>query len=688
MKYPHSNVCILTLAAILVVGMPAVGQMGSGEHAQHHPQPGTANPSAGVNARGSTAPGGGMGGNQLAADGGPGPGRMGPPTGVGPPGGMMGGSGGGMDNMMEKMGAPKPKALYPTLMSLPDLPFEQRAEVQQQAHERMKQGTALMAEGLKFLSQSASTNDFLAMQEATRKLHEGMSQFESGLAAHRALAEGTSPRNVALQWFKQEMNLLPPREGKQAHGILGLSWFHFYVMLLLIGFAVAMLFLYFFKMRRAAALLNRLAEDSGSMNPPPAAAPEKPAATAAVEVKSSDGGDPPSNSQATSVRPATASAECCEDSTDMCATEEDQSTDQPDISKGLLPLAKKKLCRLRVAQIYQETVDVKTFRLVACHGGGIPFSYLPGQFLTLTMPTGDKPIRRSYTMSSSPTQGYYCEITVKREEQGAGSRYLHDAVKVNDTLEVQAPSGKFVFTGKEADSIVLISGGVGITPMMSITSALTDMGWNGDIYFIAACRDPEHLIFQSELKRLQARHPNLHVFIAMSRIEKDVDGYHRGRLSKDRLAEWVPGIASKWIHLCGAPPMMDAVKQMLAELGVPGEKIHTENFGSQQKPQVRAAEREKIQKTTPVEKAGTVTFQKSDTSTEFMPDETVLEASERVDVNIDYSCRTGSCGVCRVKLLSGSVTMEVEDGLDPDDKANGMILACQAKSTGNVEVDA
>lgn len=692
MKYPHSNVCVLTLAAILVVGMPAVGQMGSGEHAQHHPQPGTANPSAGVNA-GGTAPGGGMGGTQLAADGGPGPGRMGPPAGAGPPGGM----GGGMDKMMEKMGAPKPKALYPTLMSLPDLPFEQRAEVQQQAHERMKQGTALMAEGLKSLSQSASTNDFLAMQEATRKLHEGMSQFESGLAAHRALAEGTSPRNVALQWFKQEMNLLPPREGKQAHGILGLSWFHFYVMLLLIGFAVAMLFLYFFKMRRAAALLNRLAEDSGSVNPPPAAAPEKPAATAAVEVKSSDGGDPPSNSQTTSARPptsqeakspATASAECCNDSTEVCATEEEQSTDQPDISKGLLPVAKKKLCRLRVAQIYQETVDVKTFRLVACHGGGIPFSYLPGQFLTLTMPTGDKPIRRSYTMSSSPTQGYFCEITVKREEQGAGSRYLHDAVKVNDTLEVQAPSGKFVFTGKEADSIVLISGGVGITPMMSITRALTDMGWNGDIYFIAACRDPEHLIFQSELKRLQARHPNLHVFIAMSRIAKDADGYHRGRLSKDRLAEWVPGIASKWIHLCGAPPMMDAVKQMLAELAVPREKIHTENFGSQQKPQARAAEREKIQKTPPVEKAGTVTFQKSDTSTEFLPDETVLEASERVDVNIDYSCRTGSCGVCRVKLLSGSVTMEVEDGLDPDDKASGMILACQAKSTGNLEIDA
>ncbi|MDT7040737.1 2Fe-2S iron-sulfur cluster-binding protein [Candidatus Nitronereus thalassa] len=675
--------CFLAVAAIVAWFLMLAGmgyaQISPEEHASHHPNQAMGSGGVASAQRQEGGPGNMVGGPSGGKD--------------GSPGGMMGG---GMDKMMEKMGAPKPKALYPTLMSLPDLPFEQRAEVQQQAHERMKQGTALMAEGMKSLSQSASTNDFLAMQVASRKLHEGLSQFESGLAAHRALAEGTSPRNVALQWFKQEMNLLPPNEGKQDHGILGLSWFHFSVMLLLVGFAVAMLFLYFFKMRRAAALLNRLAEDSGPVNSPPAAAPEKPAA-AAGETPSSAGEDIPSNFQTTSARPptsqeaksqATASAECCDDSTEVCANEEAPSTDQPDISKGLLPVAKKKLCRLRVAQIYQETVDVKTFRLVACHGGGIPFSYLPGQFLTLTMPTGDKPIRRSYTMSSSPTQGYYCEITVKREEQGAGSRYLHDAVKVNDTLEVQAPSGKFVFAGKEADSIVLISGGVGITPMMSITRALTDMGWNGDIYFIAACRDPEHLIFQSELKRLQARHPNLHIFIAMSRLEKDVDSYHRGRIAKDLLAQWVPDIASKWIHLCGAPPMMEAVKQMLAELGVPGEKVHTENFGSQQKPQVRAAEREKIQKTTPVEKAGTVTFQKSDTSTELMPDETVLEASERVDVNIDYSCRTGSCGVCRVKLLSGSVTMEVEDGLDPDDKASGMILACQAKSTGNVAVDA
>ncbi|HID76514.1 MAG TPA: iron-sulfur cluster-binding domain-containing protein [Planctomycetaceae bacterium] len=96
--------------------------------------------------------------------------------------------------------------------------------------------------------------------------------------------------------------------------------------------------------------------------------------------------------------------------------------------------------------------------------------------------------------------------------------------------------------------------------------------------------------------------------------------------------------------------MMEAVKTMLAELGVPAEQIHTEDFGSQRKPQARAA--------------------------------------ERVGVEIDYSCRVGMCGVCAVKLLSGQVTMETDDGLDPDDRAAGKVLACQAKASEGVAVEA
>ena len=578
-----------------------------------------------------------------------------------------------MGGMMEQMGAPKPKELYPSLMSLPDLPLEMRDEVQRQAHARMTSGTALMAEGLEALSRAAPSNDFAAMQEATAKLREGMAQFDSGLAAHRALVEGKAPRNVALQWFKREMHLLPPVGAEPGFRLFGMTAFHTSIMVALIAFTVAMIWMYYFKMRRAAALLEKLTarvrSDKQASATDPANNPTSRASSPAV------------------TSPAVATADCCQESAVECASEYD-ATDRPDISQGLLRVAKRQLCRLRVTHIYQEAADVKTFRLVACHGGPLPFNYLPGQFLTLTMPSSEKPIRRSYTISSSPTQGYHCEITVKREDHGAGSRYLHDSVKEGETLEVQAPSGKFIFTGTEADSVVLIAGGVGVTPLMSITRALTDMGWQGGIDFIVACRDPEHFIFEAELKGLQQRHPNLHLHVAMSRIDGDVDGYRAGRLSKDLLAEWVPDITSKWIHLCGSPPMMDATRQILAELGVPADNIHVESFGSQQKPRAKAAVRKSAGSAVATETAATVNFVTSEVSTQFLPDETVLEASERVGVDIDSSCRVGMCSVCTVKLLSGRVTMETEDGLDPDGKAAGMILACQAKSTGDLTVEA
>jgi ferredoxin-NADP reductase len=81
---------------------------------------------------------------------------------------------------------------------------------------------------------------------------------------------------------------------------------------------------------------------------------------------------------------------------------------------------------------------------------------------------------------------------------------------------VQAPSGRFVFTGEDADHIVLIAGGVGITPMMSVARALTDMAWDGRVDFIVACTDPDHFIFEVELARLKEVHDNLHVFVAMT----------------------------------------------------------------------------------------------------------------------------------------------------------------------------
>ncbi len=169
----RSRLGLLTTLCSLVLTVSLFAQVSPEEHAKHHPNQGQ----AGGPPQGQGNGPGGMGG------------KPGPPEGVGggPPEGMGGMMGGGM---MEKMGAPKPKDMYPKLMSLPDLPMEQRAEIKLEAHQRMVNGTILLSQGLDELTDSASTDDFDAMQQATAKMREGLAQFESGLAAHRAIAEG------------------------------------------------------------------------------------------------------------------------------------------------------------------------------------------------------------------------------------------------------------------------------------------------------------------------------------------------------------------------------------------------------------------------------------------------------------------------------------------------------------------
>lgn len=187
-------------------------------------------------------------------------------------GGMMGdGMEGMMDGMMKKMGAPPPKDLYPSLMSLPELTTEQREQVRSQADERMRSGVALLSEGLDKLAAATEIEDYSAMQDATDQVREAVARFESGLAARRALTEGKPPRQVALQWFKGEMNLQPPQGVEARSGRPGVSLFHLFTMILLVAFALAMVAMYYFKMRRAAALFGRIEADSGS--PPPGSAP-------------------------------------------------------------------------------------------------------------------------------------------------------------------------------------------------------------------------------------------------------------------------------------------------------------------------------------------------------------------------------------------------------------------------------
>ena len=187
----------------------------------------------------------------------------------------------GMEGMMSLMRGNPPKELYPSMMNLPDLSPDQREEVRARARARLRSGVSLLSEGTDRLTRAVERDDPAAMQEATGQMREGLALFESGVAAQRALAEGRAPRDVALQWFKQEMNLAPAPGAEREGGPFGLSWLHFAFMVVLIGFAGVMVWMHCYKMRRAAELLQRLTAKapSGAVNPPPAT--ERPSAPAA-----------------------------------------------------------------------------------------------------------------------------------------------------------------------------------------------------------------------------------------------------------------------------------------------------------------------------------------------------------------------------------------------------------------------
>jgi len=456
-------------------------------------------------------------------------------------------------------------------------------------------------------------------------------------------------------------------------------------MLFLAAFVLGSLLIQFTRMRRVTALTARLANRAGVAAAPAATVRTAPVGRADGSMGASRGPEQPGRTDA-----GIAAAQAVE--------------------KTAAPIARPSRWSgsLRVAAIFPETHDTRTFRLANPDGGALPFSFLPGQFLTFSVALGGKRVRRSYTIASAPTAAAYVEVTVKRQDHHGVSAFLHEQVKPGDRLEVTAASGRFTFTGEE-DSVVLIAGGVGITPMMSVVRYLSDISFPGEMFLLVGARSTDDFIFREELEYLQRRHANLHIAATMARAAGTAWMGHEGPITRQFIAQSVPDIARRHVHLCGPPPMMDAIKAELAALGVPAGRIETEAFGPAEGmvPQ-DALETDLIEaqpagrgdqepRATPAGRQGEgaaavapaqVRFTVAGKTAPLLPDQSVLEAAEAIGVDIDYSCRVGTCGTCRVRLLEGAVTMAVEDGLEPGDKERGIILACQAKSAGNLVVEA
>lgn len=509
-RNPINFGCMVLAVAILMGGAPS-GAQAPDPHAGHHPAP---SPS------------------ELTA-----------PESPAPSGDCVGQSASGGMPMMGCMGRPPPKELYPQLMELPAMTPEARAKIEADARARIDADNAALVQAQDDYHRAMMNNDMVAMVTAASRQRVALGELESGTAALRALAEGTPPRQIALTWFREQMNLaLPAGLIEEPVGPFGLSWFYFISMAIITLFAFTMLAFGIGRHRRSIALVNQLtkaapvARNIASVAPPaPPPSPSSPSPKAA---------------ELTPLPPATPAA------------------------GGLWSGT------MRVSAIVRETPHVKTFRLVEPNGGPVPFTFIPGQFLTFSASIDGKTIRRSYTIAAPPTQNAYVEITVKREDDGEFSRFLHDKVSVGSVLRVRGPSGVFTFDSGNADSVVLIAGGVGITPMMCVIRYLTDKSWPGEIFLMFAARSTDELLFREELEYLQRRYPKLHVVAAVgARTEGTAWMGLEGQITKDALALAVPAIEKRRVHLCGPLPMMDAIRRILSELGVPENRIKTEAFG-------------------------------------------------------------------------------------------------------------
>ena len=345
---------------------------------------------------------------------------------------------------------------------------------------------------------------------------------------------------------------------------------------------------------------------------------------------------------------------------------------------------------LAVTALDRESDSVISVRLADPGGTPLP-PPRPGQFLTLRLSAvpGARPLLRSYSLSGAPDAGSY-RISVKREAHGVGSQFIHTRVRPGDLLEAAAPRGTFVLQPGDSP-VLLISAGVGATPVLAMLHALAAGASGRDVWWLHGARNRAEEPFAEESRSLLAALARGHRHVCYSRPAPGEvlgrDYQTAGRLSASVLAGLgLPRDADAYI--CGPAAFMAEISAALVELGVDGARVHTEIFGSapSQTPGIAA-----VSAQPPHPPAGQpadgpeVAFARSGLTVRWDRGYgSLLELAEACDVPVRWSCRTGVCHTCETDLLSGTVRYAP----DPlDEPASGSTLICCSQPSGDLVLD-
>lgn len=338
--------------------------------------------------------------------------------------------------------------------------------------------------------------------------------------------------------------------------------------------------------------------------------------------------------------------------------------------------------RLVCLDVHQETHDVRTFTFASPEGKNISFE--AGQYFLFDIDMPDGSESRCYSISSSRHRRGAFSVTVKRVAGGRISNWLHDNLMPGTELKAKGPLGHFIRPAAGSEKLLLLSGGSGITPVMSILRDLADQARPVDVAFVHAARTPKDLIFRQDLAVMAERLKGLRLHF----LPESVDGERSwsgltGRISQDYLRLAVPDIAERTVMCCGPAPFMAAARQITAQLGVSAARYVEESFDA-------AVIDEPISDGTPPAQSGQiyrVEFSKQAKTIDVTAEQTVLSCAKKASIRIPSSCANGVCGTCKSKLISGAVDMRHNGGIRQREIDAGFFLPCCSRPLSNLVIE-
>ena len=367
--------------------------------------------------------------------------------------------------------------------------------------------------------------------------------------------------------------------------------------------------------------------------------------------------------------------------------------DRREIEAKQLNLSWNGFRKFKVTSKEKETSDITSFYLAPHDGKELP-EFLPGQFLTfqIPVPTQPHPVIRCYSLSDSPFHPERYRVSIKRvpaprneptAPPGLVSNYFHDFLNENDIVDVKAPSGHFHLSMTKKFPVVLLAGGVGITPLLSMLNAITEMGSQREVWFFLGVRNKKDHVMKEHLEMVARENEYVHLRVFYSAPgETDVldEDYHvKGRVNVENLKTILPSSNFDY-YICAPPPMVKDLRKDLAEWGVPEKNIHFEAFGPAT---VKGCKAE------PGKASGVkinIQFEKSGKTLVWdSKSESLLDFAELNGISIDSGCRAGNCGTCLTAIKHGKVELVGEPGSEPE---AGSCLTCISIPKEDLTLDA